>query len=290
MQRIPATDWTIAATSDFEPSLKRFRRYLEDQGRREATIEGYMGNVKRYLKFAETDRPIPQDVERFRDTLAEKKVSRSTKNQYNYAIRAYHAMFGERVVVKRLEPNNEIPYYFESDDVIKLFSEVHNLKHLCMLKTLFYACLRASELCNLDVCDVDLGNLSVRVNNGKRGKDRIALISDECAATLRRYLEVRPTFTIQGREPLFYTAYGKRWCRHDVHKMFSVYKRKAGIQKKGGVHVFARHTPATLMIANGCDISIVKEVLGHKDLRTTLRYSHVSDATKRKRYTECLTL
>jgi integrase/recombinase XerD len=65
---------------------------------------------------------------------------------------------------------------------------------------------------------------------------------------------------------------------------------KAGIKKKGGVHVFARHTTATLMIANGCDISIVKEILGHSDIRTTLRYSHVADATKRKMYNEYLQL
>jgi len=290
MQRITATDWTILATSDYEPSLKRFRRYLEDQGRREATIVGYMGNVERYLRFAETDRPSPQDVERFRDVLAERKVSRSTKNQYNYAIRAYHAMLGERVEVKRLEPNNQIPYYFDGGDIIKIFDIVNNLKHLAILKTLFYGCLRATELCNIDLCDVNLRNLSLRINNGKRGNDRIAIISDECAATLRRYLEVKPPLTIEDREPLFFTEFGQRWHRTAIHRMFSIYKKRAGIEKRGGVHVFARHTPATLMIANGCDISIVKEILSHKDIRTTLRYVHISDATKRKRYTECMTL
>ena len=83
MQRITDTDWSITRITDFEHSLNRFRRYLEDQGRREATIEGYLGNVNRYLKFAKTDRPLDQDLERFRDTLAERKVSRSSKNQYS---------------------------------------------------------------------------------------------------------------------------------------------------------------------------------------------------------------
>lgn len=96
MQRITDTNWSIKVTTDFEPSLNRFRRYLEDQGRRETTIEGYLGNVNRYLKFAKTDRPLDHDLERFRNSLAEKKTSRSTKNQYNYAIKAYHAMLGKR--------------------------------------------------------------------------------------------------------------------------------------------------------------------------------------------------
>jgi integrase len=149
MQRITATDWSITSNNDFEPSLMRFRRYLEGQGRREATIEGYLGNVNRYLKFARSDRPSNQDLEQFRDVLAKRKTSRSTRNQYNYAIRAYHAMLGEKIEVKRLEPNNKIPYYFDGQDVLTIFSVIHNLKHLAILKTLFYGALRASELCNL---------------------------------------------------------------------------------------------------------------------------------------------
>jgi len=283
-------NWEIKNTTDFEPALKRFRRYLEGQGMREATVTGYLGNVGRYLKFAKSDRPSNQDLESFRDNLAERKVSRATKNQYNYSIRAYHAMLGEKIEVKRLEPNNQIPHYFDKDDVIKIFSVIQNLKHIAMLQTIFYACLRASELCNIDVPDIDLKSLTIRINNGKRGKDRIALINNECAATLRRYLEVKPSFFLEDREPLFFTEYGKRWQRTEVHRLFTRYKTKAGIEKAGGVHVFARHTTATMMIVAGCDISIVKEILGHNDIRTTLRYSHISDQTKRLKYEQFLRL
>lgn len=282
--------WDIVTTTDFEPSLKRFRRYLEGQGMREATITGYLGNVGRYLKFAQSDRPSNQDLERFRDILAEKRVSRSTKNQYNYAIRAYYAMLGEKIEVKRLEPNNQIPYYFDKEDVIKIFNVIHNIKHAAILQTLFYGCLRSSELCNLDVSDVDLKNLTIRINNGKCGKDRISLINNECAAMLHQYLNVKPKLIIEDREPLFFTEYGQRWQRTEIHRLFANYKAKAGIQKKGGAHVFARHTTATLMIANGCDVSIVKEILGHADLRTTLRYAHISNATRREKYNKFLTL
>lgn len=283
-------DWSIAITTNFEPSLKRFRRYLEDQGIRDTTITNYIGNVLRYLKFAKTDHPSTQDLERFRDYLAEKKVGRSTKNQYNYSIRAYHAMLGEKIEIIRLEPNNQIPYYFDKEDVMKIFSIIPNLKHLAMLQTVFYACLRASELCNIDVSDIDLKNLTIRINNGKCGKDGISFITNECAATLRRYLDAKPKLFIEGREPLFFTDYGQRWQRTEVHRLFTHYKAKAGIEKAGGVHVFARHTTATLMIANGADIRIVQKVLRHNDIRTTLRYAHVSDKTKRESYEKCLTL
>jgi integrase/recombinase XerD len=283
-------NWSIASTTDFEPSLKRFRRYLEDRGIRESTIIGYIGNIQRYLKFANTNQPSHQDLERFRESMANRKMSRSTKNQYNYAIKAYHEMIGDPIEMKRLEPNNQIPYYFDKEDVIKIFGVIPNLKHLAMLETVFFACLRASELCNLDVSDVDLKNLNIRINNGKCGKDGISFISNECAATLRRYLEVKPKMLVEGREPLFFTDYGQRWQRTEVHRLFTHYKAKACIEKAGGVHVFARHTTATMMIANGADIRIVQEVLRHNDIRTTLRYAHVSDKTKRESYSKCLTL
>ncbi len=170
-------NFDIKITTDFEPALKRFRRYLEGQGMRKATVTGYLGNVRRYLKFAQSDRPSNQDLELFRDILAERKASRSTKNQYKYSIRAYHAMIGEKIEVKRLEPNNQIPHYFDKDDVIKIFSVIQNLKHLAILQTVFYACLQASELCNIDVPDIDLKRLTIRIGNVKRGKDRIALIN-----------------------------------------------------------------------------------------------------------------
>ncbi len=61
--------------------------------------------------------------------------------------------------------------------------------------------------------------------------------------------------------------------------MFTKYKKKAGIQKKGGVHVFGRHSPATLMVSRGCDIRVIKEILRHKSIMTTMRYAHISDRT-----------
>lgn len=159
-----------------------------------------------------------------------------------------------------------------------------------MLQTLFYGCLRASELCNLNDEDLDLKTLTLMVREGKGGKDGIACINHECANVLKEYLQIRPPYLIDGRQPLFFTDYGQRWCREDLYHMFTTYKRKAGIEKRGGLHVFGRHTPATLMIAKGCDIRIVQKILRHNDIRTTLRYAHVSDETKRQMYEKFLKL
>jgi integrase/recombinase XerD len=178
-------------------------------------------------------------------------------------------MWEERLEYIFLKRNDEIPYYFDEEDVLRIFSVIHNIKHLAMLHTLFYGCLRTTELCNLDDSDVDLKGLTLRVREGKGGRDGIVLINNECAFLIKRYLSVRLMLKIDERIHLFFTDYGKRWTKRGLHTIFTAYKKKAGVQKQGGVHVFSRHTPATIMIANGCDIRIVKEVLHHKDIRTT---------------------
>lgn len=275
---------------DLMPALKRYRRYLEDNGLRPSTIPMYVLHVKKYLEFAGTDSPSADDFARFRDHLHDIRLSRSTINNYSFLIRKYHEMLGQHVSFKLIKPNNTLPYYFDELDITRIFSVCSNIKHLAMLKTMFYASLRASELCNLDDSDVDLKALTVFVRGGKGGKDAVVYITDDCARTLRRYLEVRPPLVIDGLRPLFYTDFGKRWERRGVYRMFMYYKRLAGIEKQGGVHVFSRHSVGSLLVKRGCDIVTVKELMRHSDVHTTMRYMHISDATRREKYEQFLRL
>lgn len=290
MKRRLEIDWKRDASGNFSASLKQYERYLRSIGFRDSTIDSYLGHICRYLKFAGTDRPPIDSAIQFKEILQDKRLARSTLNNYSFAISKYHEMLGEEVSFPFLKRNDELPYYFGEDDVQKIFDCCTNLKHYAMLQTLFYGCLRASEVCNLDDQDIDLKTLTLQIRGGKGGRDGIAFLSNECAKALKCYLEVRPALEIDDRLPLFYTDFGKRWDRRDVNRMFTYYKKKAGIEKAGGVHVFARHTAATILVANGCDIRLVKELLRHRDIRTTLRYAHVADKTLRERYNQCLTL
>jgi site-specific recombinase XerD len=159
-----------------------------------------------------------------------------------------------------------------------------------MLQTMFYAFLRASELCDLDEIDLDLKALTIRIRNGKGGKETMAYITDHCAKTLKRYLEVCAPLVIYGRKPLFYTDFGGRWERRSVYRMFMTYKKLAGIEKHGGVHVFGRYSMGSLLVKRGCDIVTIKKLMLHSDVHTTMRYLHVSDATKRAKYDHFLQL
>jgi hypothetical protein len=70
-----------------KPAVKRYRRYLKDKGLRESTIPMYVLHASKYLEFAETDSPCADDFARFRDLLHDKKLSRSTINNYSFSIK-----------------------------------------------------------------------------------------------------------------------------------------------------------------------------------------------------------
>jgi hypothetical protein len=90
-------------------------------------------------------------MKRFREALYDKCLSKSTINNYSFAIAEYHRMIGanaEEVRQPFLSRDDRIPDYFKQEDVIRIFSVCYKLKHLVVLQTLVYGCLKASELCN----------------------------------------------------------------------------------------------------------------------------------------------
>lgn len=285
-------EWNIIPDSEprYKSEIAKYHVYLKTQGYSSSTITGYESYLSRFLRHAKTIKPNQKHIDEFYKHLSTKNISKSTYNNYSFAIKIYFKMCGMDVSPKILKRDHRIPYYFTKNEIEKFFSVIRNIKHLAMFMTGFYACLRSSELANLQDVDVNLRDLSIRVNQGKGGKDGIVFITNECAKVLSEYLSVRPQLLIDGRQYLFYSDFGKKFDRRSVYDIFQDYKDRAEIRKKGGPHVFFRSSPATLMVANGCDIRIVKDVLRHSDIRTTLRYVFVEDQTKRNMYDKYLIL
>jgi integrase/recombinase XerD len=283
-----SVDWSRTRdASDLEPRLAEYRRYLETLGLKENTIRLYTVLVNRYLSELNNDMPSPKDAEKFYSSLYDKKLSRSAINNFVAALLKYHAMIDRPVKLKFIRLNNSLPYFFDRSDILKIFGACNNLKHFAMLKALFFGCLRSGELCKLNLEDYDPEQLTLRLRETKNGSDAIVQVNNETAEALNRYLRVRPQLET---EALFITDFCHRWTPKDVLRMFLGVKERAGVRKKGGAHCFSRHSSATLMIANGCDLRSVQAILRHRDIHTTLRYAHLSDATKREKYDKYLTL
>ena len=170
-----------------------------------STLESYIDRAERYLEFCEPNDPTPELANQFRSQLIEHGLSASSINNYCFAVQSYHKMIGQPIKLLTLKRSNLIPYFFEPKEVIKIFNGINNIKHLAMFKMAFYACLRASEICNLNLEDIDLDKLTLLVRNGKGGKTALCYLSEDAADTLRDSLSVRPDIEIDGEHPLFFT-------------------------------------------------------------------------------------
>jgi len=285
-QKLPIA-WDLP---DNSTKLRRYKRFLRDKGVRPSTIDNYVERAGKYLQFCGDKPPSPEMAQKYRESLLDRNLSNSSVMNYCYAVKNYHEMLGQKIKVKLLKRRNEIPYFFTEHEVNRIFDQIDNLKHLAMFKTAFYACLRASEVTNLDVEDINLENLALIVRDGKGGKTSVCYLSEEAVDILQQYLSIRPDFEIEGRRPLFFTDYGSRFERKQLYRLVIYYKKRAGISKPGGCHVLFRHTPASLMIKNGCDILTIQQVMRHNHIQTTMRYLHLADSTRRVNYDRFLRL
>ena len=143
---------------------------------------------------------------------------------------------------------------------------------------LAYTGLRVSELCTLNMDDVDMHERVVSVKSGKGDKDRIAILDDSTVAALRGYLASRAKLN----GPLFVTKRG-RISPISVQRIVKKHAKSAGIQKKVTPHVL-RHTFATSLLRRGADIRIIQKLLGHSSIATTQIYTHVDDAMLKSVY------
>jgi integrase/recombinase XerD len=163
---------------NLDVQLRRFNRYLRDKGVRQSTLSNYLQRARKYIEFCGSDQPSPEKAQEYRNHLLDRNLSRSSVNNYCFAVKNFHRMLGQDVKFPFLKRTNEIPYFFTSSEVNEIFDQINNIKHLAIFKTAFYACLRASEICNLDVDDINLDKLALVVRNGKGGKTSVCYISE----------------------------------------------------------------------------------------------------------------
>ena len=145
------------------------------------------------------------------------------------------------------------------------------------LLELMYACgLRASEAIGLQVSDVDLDEGFLRAR-GKGSKERVVPVGQTAVGAVRRYLERgRPALVGDSAEPhLFVNFRGGGLTRQGLYKIVRRHALSAGLADRMSPHTL-RHTFATHLLAGGCDLRAVQEMLGHADVATTQLYTHLS--------------
>jgi integrase/recombinase XerD len=182
-----------------------------------------------------------------------------------------------------------LPHVLTRDEVLRLLgaprgTEPASLRDRALLE-LMYACgLRASEVIGVRIGDVDLETGMLRAR-GKGSKERVVPVGREAIAALRAYLDRGrpPLVGVRSESSLFVNRRGQGLTRQGLYKIVQGHARTAGLEGKMSPHTL-RHTFATHLLAGGCDLRSLQEMLGHADVATTQIYTHLSTERLRDVY------
>jgi integrase/recombinase XerD len=243
-----------------------------------STQNNYVAQFKSFLAFI-TPRSAgdfdEQDIHRYMLHLINSRhVSISTQNQAINAIKFYleKVKRGDRKVYYLDRPLKEVklPEVLGCDEVQRILSETKNIKHRCMLMTIYSSGLRISELLNLKREDIDRGRKIILVRGGKGRKDRITILSPVLDDFLSNYCTryAPDVYLFEGPTKHKYSA-------RSVNKIIKRSAIKAGISKNVSAHTL-RHSFATHLLERGTDLRYIQSLLGHESSVTTERYTHIT--------------
>jgi integrase/recombinase XerD len=174
-----------------------------------------------------------------------------------------------------------LPAVLTRDQVARLLAAPRGTEPAALrdraLLELMYACgLRASEAIGLLIGDIDLDVGMLRAR-GKGSKERVVPVGREAIGAVRAYLERgRPMLVgLRNEAHLFVNRRGHGLTRQGLYKIVQGHARDAGLEGKMSPHTL-RHTFATHLLAGGCDLRSLQEMLGHADIATTQIYTHLS--------------
>jgi integron integrase len=262
------------------------------------------------------------------ETTRADRASASTRNQaLNAIVFLFHEVLGRdlRAALRyaRVKPSARVPLVLARDEVEAVLRQLRP-PHRLLVAVLYGSGLRLAEGCRLRVRDIDLARDQIVVRDGKGRKDRTTLLPARLKAPLRQQVArvteqhrsdlalgagfVSMPANLAGvgwhttRDPIwqwlfpgpsrqFHRASGELRRPHlhenQVQREFAIALRAAGVLKSATCHTL-RHSFATHLYESGCDIRTIQELLGHKDVATTLIYTHSPNAPRGRRATSPL--
>lgn len=165
-----------------------------------------------------------------------------------------------------------LPGVLSKEEIAAILNQVVNIKQKTILM-MAYACgLRVSEVVSLCLSDVDGKRMVIHLHGAKGKKDRIVGISPTLLVMLREYYR-----NYKPQKYLFEGQFsGTHYSSRSIQLVLQQAKQKANIQKPGSMHLL-RHSFATHLLDKGIDVVMIQKLLGHNDIKTTLRYLHVTN-------------
>jgi len=192
-------------------------------------------------------------------------------------------------LVKRPREPKRLPRVLTQDDAAKILRAIkkhtpQDMRDRAVLEALYSTGCRVSELCGINMEDIDL-NLGQAIVKGKGNKERIVYFTDSAIQAIKVYTSWARGYFTNGKttRALFLGARGERLNRNVVVEIIERARKRAGIMTNVTPHTF-RHSFATHLLENGADMRYVQELLGHERISTTQIYTHVAQPKLKEIY------
>lgn len=263
----------------FEQLYKDLERAINVSGKSTSTLTNY-GRHLGHLALHYNMLPTELDHEQVLDYLHLVKSNGSPSSTFfkftvygmRYACRLCRLPY-HQFSLPSIERKEKLPVVLNASEVQALLKVCDLLKHKLLI-ALCYGCgLRCAEVRTLKVADVDTERSMVHVRQGKGGKDRCLPLGVMLIRGIKAFIDAEKprTYLFEGNDGNAYSQRGAQWAISQAVK-------KAGIIKEVTLHTL-RHTYATHLLEQGVNILVIKELLGHASIETTMVYLHLASPT-----------
>ena len=263
-------------------ALQNFIEILKLKSYSESTIKTYTNEflqLLQLLKNKPADDLTVADLKRYMVFAVEKQgISENTAHSRLNALKFYFEQVLRREKffweIPRPKKPIQLPQVFNQDEIAAIINSLQNKKHKVMLMLAYSAGLRVSEVVALRTYHIDSKRMIILIKQAKGKKDRIVSLSPVLLVMLREYaVDYKPDkkgYLFEG------STKGTAYSTRSLQEVLQAAKTKAGVIKPGSIHSL-RHSFATHLIDKGTDVTMIQKLLGHNDIKTTLRYLHTSN-------------
>jgi integrase/recombinase XerD len=261
------------------PLRQRFIEELKLRGQSPNTIDIYVRAVRQLFDYYHKT-PLQCSAEEIRSyllALQEKGVAARTYNVAVAAINRFYHYCCPQLHFPKI-PLMTVPFHFPEvlsvDEVKRFLDCIVSLKYKAIFSLIYSSGLRAGECTGLRPGDIDSKRMLIHIRDAKGNKDRYAVIGNSAIELLREYFKAyRPTLWLFEGEPK-----EKQLHIRSLQKVFRRAILDAGIKKSVRPHTL-RHSFATHLLEQKCPLPAIQRFLGHKNIRSTLIYTHITPTT-----------
>lgn len=252
--------------SEYERDLDKFFVFLRTQGIE--TIEAVTTQVIEDYIFEKSDAP-----------RTKRRKQSSIKGYFDFLTRRRDITLNPADNLQSIKVPDDVPEFLSKGQYELLLETIerkatpyYKERDLLIAKLLIRTGLRRAELYSLNVADVDLSKLRLRVKR-KGNREELIILPPQLAKELKRYIH---SINRTGNEPLFLSKKGQRLSTSSIWHLIKTYAHEAGLNDAVTVHSL-RHTFATRLLSKNLPLPYIQSLMGHKSPQTTSRYLHIQN-------------